>query len=399
LAALVNAAVVIASVAITYLVIQFVFFRYLLPDMPLNLQPHLSDRANVFLQNSKSHPVAQNYVALIGDSYAQGVGDWLLSVGGQGNRPHHSADVIHDLAGRDVVSFGYAGSGSAEAMALHVTRALGGGACYAFPSIGEPKQFVIYFYEGNDIDDNNELIERAIQAHGPGLAAAVDAFLERNYGVASPWECYGHLGEMVLGMGRFLIRQQLRRQGFIDLPASRNRVVIAGTPTAVPELQLPSMPLSDQEIADGITVFDRSLAWLRRKYPAVPATVVYVPAPAATYRHAGTEVVGRDIFEPELSRKTGRPVLVNGPTFPVPGIYAHSQRICEGIRAATLRNGAGFADARPMLRAAGSRQPAHGPRDWKHLNEAGYRLLGALVVRHLDDQPADACDDSWPQGL
>jgi hypothetical protein len=384
-------------VAITYLVIQFVFFRYLLPDMPLNLQPHLSDRANVFLQHSKSHRLPQNYVALVGDSYAQGVGDWLLSVGGEGNRPHHSADVMHDLTGRDVVSFGRAGSGSAEAMVLHVSRVLDAGPCYAFPSIDVPQQFVIYFYEGNDIDDNNGLIERAIHARGPGLAAAVDAFLGRDYGAAPRWDCYAHLGEMVVGMGRFLIRQQLRREGFIDLPPSRNRIVIAGTPTAIPELQLPSMRLSDHEIADGITVFDRSLAWLRRKYPAVPATVIYIPAPSTTYRHAGADVVGRDVYEPELSRKAGHAVVVDGPTFPVPGISAHGQRICEGIRTATLRNGAGFVDARPVLRAAGSRQPLHGPRDWKHLNETGCRLLGALVVRHLDDRPADACDDLWPE--
>jgi hypothetical protein len=49
-----------------------------------------------------------------------------------------------------------------------------------------------------------------------------------------------------------------------------------------------------------------------------------------------------------------------------------------------------------MLRAAGARAAVHGPRDWNHLNETGYRLLGALVVKHLEDRPADACDDAWP---
>jgi hypothetical protein len=36
------------------------------------------------------------------------------------------------------------------------------------------------------------------------------------------------------------------------------------------------------------------------------------------------------------------------------------------------------------------------PHDWKHPNETGYRLLGALVAEHLDDRPADPCDDRWP---
>jgi hypothetical protein len=51
----------------------------------------------------------------------------------------------------------------------------------------------------------------------------------------------------------------------------------------------------------------------------------------------------------------------------------------------------------PALRAAGARQTLHGPHDWKHLNETGYRLLGALVAQHLEDRPADACDDRWPE--
>jgi hypothetical protein len=394
--ALINAAVVAASLAVTYLAVQLVFFRFFLADLPANLRPYLSDRARVFAQTSSAHEVPHDYVALLGDSYAEGVGDWMLAAGGERNTPFGSADAIHALAGRDVASFGRAGAGSAEAMVLRVTRILRAGACYAFPPVEPPKRFVVYFYEGNDLDDNNVLIERDIRVRGPGLAAAVDAFLARDYAVEPHWRCYAHLGEMVERMGRFVIRRRLRRERYVDLPASDNRILIAGVPTATPELQVPSMPLGEQDIADGLTVFDRSLAWLRRNFPGVPVTVIYIPSPASTYRHATAAVVGRDIYPLDISRKNGRPMLVDGQTFPVSQVYAHSQRICEGVRAASLANGAGFVDTRPALRAAGARQAVHGPRDWKHLNETGYRLLGALVAKHLDDRPSDPCDDRWP---
>src|SRR5262245_5361441 len=51
-AGLVNATVVAASLAVTYLVVQFVFFRFLLADLPPNLRPYLPDRARVFAQTS-----------------------------------------------------------------------------------------------------------------------------------------------------------------------------------------------------------------------------------------------------------------------------------------------------------------------------------------------------------
>jgi hypothetical protein len=132
---LANTALVVISLAITYLVGEFVFFRYLLPDMSMNLRPHLPDRADFFLQNSKAELVPHDYIALVGDSYAQGMGDWLLSVGGRSDQPYHSANVIHDLLGRDVVTFGRASAGSAEGMVLRLTRVLGDSYCYIFPPI------------------------------------------------------------------------------------------------------------------------------------------------------------------------------------------------------------------------------------------------------------------------
>jgi len=157
------------------------------------------------------------------------------------------------------------------------------------------------------------------------------------------------------------------------------------------------MALNDAEVEDGVTVYNRSLAWLRRNYPDIPTTVIYIPSPAAIYRHANSDAVSRDVYEPQLSRKEGDIVKSVGRTFAVTEVYAHSQRICNGIRAATLNNGAGFVDARPVLRAAASRQPVHGPRDWDHPNEVGYRVIGTLVAQHLGDRPAEACDDRWPK--
>jgi hypothetical protein len=393
---LANAALVIVSLAITYLVAEYAFFRYALPHLSMNLRPHLPDRADFYLQNSKAAYVPHDYIALIGDSYAQGMGDWLLSVGGKNDRPYHSANVIHDLAGKDVVTFGRAAAGSAEALVLRVTRILGDSYCYLFPPIERPKQFFIYFYEGNDIYDNNRVVELAAKQGDSDPRASIDRFLDRDYGSISRWRCHGHFGDTIFRMARFLIRDAFAKDRVIDLPPTKNQVMVAGAAIGTSELQAPPVNLSDRQIADGVMVYERSLAWLRRRFPDAPITVVYVPSPAATYRHAGAEVVAKDVYLPEASKATGRYTLVDGPSFPVSGVYAYSQRVCERIRDASLRAGLSFIDARAAFRRAGAREAVHGPRDWNHPNEAGYRLLGAIVVEHLHDRPADACDDSWP---
>src|SRR4051812_4428917 len=79
---LLNAILITASISCTYLVVEFVFFRILLPRLSLNLKTHLPDTAGVLVQASKSGFIPHDYIALLGDSYAEGVGDWLLQVNG-----------------------------------------------------------------------------------------------------------------------------------------------------------------------------------------------------------------------------------------------------------------------------------------------------------------------------
>ena len=80
--ALANALLLFVSIAVTYLVASFVIFRFLLPHLSLNLHPHFPDIAEVFAQTSKSGTVPRDYIALLGNSYAEGQGDGLLAANG-----------------------------------------------------------------------------------------------------------------------------------------------------------------------------------------------------------------------------------------------------------------------------------------------------------------------------
>jgi hypothetical protein len=85
--------------------------------IPLRLHGDLPEDVGVFAQSSKSGVVPRDPVLLLGDSYAQGEGDWVLEADPNRNGPFHSAHVINRLIGRDVVTLGVAGAGSAEGIA------------------------------------------------------------------------------------------------------------------------------------------------------------------------------------------------------------------------------------------------------------------------------------------
>ena len=392
--ALANAAVVTVTLLITYAIGEFLFFRFMLPYMPLSLRPYMPEQADYFLQNAKSNYVPHDYIALVGDSYAAGLGDWLLATGDKKDKPYHSANVLHDLLKRDVITFGRAGAGSAEGMVLRVSRILDDRSCYLFPPIEEPARILMYFYEGNDLDDNYFLLRNSIKPAGGDIAPSVDKFLAEDYAQSSHWRCHGNLGDLIFRLARFAARYAGRTGGIIDLnPDSRNLAIIAGKPQAVGGMQVPALGQTDAQIDDSVVVYSRSLDWLRHRFPNTPVTVVYLPAPATVYRFARPEFIARDVYTPDRGPK----FYFNDAAVAVDRIYSNSQKICEKIRAASLAEGAGFIDTRPALRRAAAKTNIHGPRDYNHLNEVGYRTVGTLLAGRIDDAGArDACDDSWP---
>jgi len=384
-----NAALSVVSFLLTYLVCEFLFFRFMLPSMSYNIRPHLPDRADFFMQNSKSHYVPHDYIALLGDSYAVGVGDWLLAGGGLADKPYHSANVIHDLARRDVASFGRVNIGSAQAMVQRVTRILDDDYCYLFPEIETPSRFVLYFYEGNDFADNYELLLDDIKPRSGDLGAQVDAFLRERYARPSPWACHGHFGDMLWRMGRYAVKYAGRPPPpVIDQVTTMNPIVLGGATRMAGDFQAPPLLMSESEIGAAVTVYARSLAWLRGRFPGVPVTVVYIPSAPSVYRHGGETVMLKQVFEPGAP---GGPTTRFGIHVPPAAIYARSELACMAVRAATPEDVA-FVDARPALRKVAATTFVHGPRDWNHPNELGYRTLGALVVARLDQRTHDACD-------
>ena len=385
---LANATVSVVSFLLTYLVCELLFFRFMLPSMSYNIRPHLPDRADFFMQNSKSRYAPRDYIALLGDSYATGVGDWLLAGGGLADKPYHSANVIHDLLGRDVASFGRVNIGSAQAVVQRVTRILDDDYCYLFPAIEPPGRFVVYFYEGNDFADNYELLVNDIKPRAGDLAPQIDAFLRERYAKPSPWACHGHFGDMLWRMGRYAVKYSWRPPAVIDLPVAMNPVVIGGETRMAGDFQAPPLLMTDAEIGGAVAVYARSLAWLRGRFPNVPVTVVYVPSAPSVYRHGGETVLLKEVFAPS---EAGGPTYKFGLPASPATIYAKSQMACTRVRDATPE-GVAFIDARPVFRAAAQKAFVHGPRDWNHPNELGYRILGALVAEKIDQRAHNACD-------
>src|SRR5262249_312548 len=144
--------------------------------------------------------------ALLVDSYAEGLGNWLLQVGGDRTKPHHSADVIRQASGRDVVSFGKGGAGSAESVVLRPARIFPSSRCSVFPALEAPRQIFVYFDEGNDVEDNDHFLDKVNGRYHRPDAAAIDRYLSERYAATYPWHCHWQLAEFMIAMASFAVR-------------------------------------------------------------------------------------------------------------------------------------------------------------------------------------------------
>ena len=380
-AALANALLLFVSIGVTWLVASFVIFRFLLPHLSLNLHPHFPDIAEVFAQTSKADIAPHDYIALLGDSYAEGQGDGLLAANGDRAKFVHSAHILHRLTGRDVVSLGLGGAGSVQAMVRQPARILLGD-CFLYPRLEQPRHILVYFYEGNDLDENGYIAGR-VAAEGPITRETIARYVVERDGAPPRFRCFTDLGETTFKMAHFLITNA---ESFETLrkPSQHNKVLSGGTPHPAPSLQKPPAEMEAGARDAALMVFDVSLEWLRENFSS-PVTIVYLPSPAAIYRHAEAAV---DVYT--------RWPLNEVRALPVSEIYAASQRTCEQVRNLTLGRGARFLDMRPVLRAAAAKAMIHGPRDWNHFNEAGYRVLGETLARETDGSASTECVD-WDQ--
>jgi hypothetical protein len=382
---------VVCSLCVTAALAEVTFSLVGLPYVPLRLHRDLPRDIQVFAQTSKAGVLPRDPVVLLGDSYAQGYGDWLGDVYRHGNKPFHSAHVINKLIGRDVVTLGEGGAGSAEGVAAYPALAYRYADKAWYLRFPRPHSVVIYFYEGNDLNDNMRFLASYAPAPDTAdLAGEIDRAL-----AAYPAVLAIHPGwARHLPLLRFMAAVAWRRffenppgqanaapASIESTPAPRperpNVVEVAGHAVDLPAiLQSPPLEMSHAQMQQAALVFERSLVFLRTLLPSTPVLVVYLPSPLATYR----------LRSPQVSIEKYPMAGPAGP-FPREQVSEYSDVVCLLIRGASIGQQVGFFDLRPAIRATASRELVHGPHDFRHFNKKGMEVLGREVAERIDRPP------------
>ena len=401
-----NLALLLTSAGIAYLIIEILVFRAALPLMPLKFHGYLGDLYTL-AQSSKAQLKPKNYIALVGDSYAQGKGDWLLSADHRRNSPFHSAHVINKKTGQDVVTFGKSGAGSIDGIMINPIRNFRRINSSLLYDLEDPKTIVVYFYEGNDLNNNLRTIKKYITTKTAErdidrrLEAFVEDFFNKSAtscsGIFGSASCTGILGNafamrfmsnlapdviedwMKFSRAEANPRQKIHRHR--KKTAHINKARVAGAVLNIPDtLQAPAIELNDNEHRVTVKAFEIALSRLRRFFPDTRIIVTVVPAPLTVYELASNQV-SIQTYENRAAVNAAEEVEKT------------SNDICELVESASSRVGADFIDVRDEIREVALNKVIHGPQDWKHFNKEGYEALGNALAAILKNPlgPSAGC--------
>ncbi|MBK8015015.1 MAG: hypothetical protein IPK13_27160 [Deltaproteobacteria bacterium] len=415
-----NLLIVIVAVLVSAFIIEALFCLSL-QSVPLRLQVYLDRRIFPLGATSKRAVIPKDYLLLVGDSYAKGNGDWLLS---QANpKRYYSGHVLFERAQRDVISFAVSGAdnpnGFAIEPALHFWRI---NKQWAF-GLEAPHVVLAYFYEGNDVDQNALFLRRhALQAKtwtSSVTEAQLRAHLIRDRDRIAAREQVNTppLWRRVtaLDFAARLIWQELQAKKnhyymFRDqteafahrtdakyLDDDVNIALVGSRKVPFPYiLQGPAIDLTDPEVEESFVVLRASLRVLRETFPTARVSLVYIPSPLSIYTWSSSALMferygytyNRGSGSGSGFAKEGIDVALRatdtvraqnldrvGITDPRTVLERHA-RLTALARSAASELDLAFFDLTPDLRRAASQQVLHGPMDLKHLNQVGQQVVG-----------------------
>jgi hypothetical protein len=388
------------------LVILELIFPFLINKLPFKVYSTLGRDISILGQTSKRSVLPKDYIAIIGDSYALGLGDWKrqqVEANWLTTDPEQVTHIINRETGEDVIAFGKMGAGSISTATEAVKTLKYLNSLWAY-KVEKPKKIIVYFYEGNDIYDNISDILFLFNKRFPPKEiyneSYFDIFLKKDFlekkslsqksGFLDKFFVSKLLFESMKSNIKFFksfLNNQAKKKSPIQerkstlLNSNINRIRVGGKEIQLPiDTQGPPFvgksqadrlgDIGEEYLADAVYLFEKSLLFLKQIFQDVDIEVVYIPSPLSIYPIISPVV----IYEHWIL--LNKHMVVKSEL-----IFPKSHEICKLIESVSKKYGFKFLDSGKYLKSIVTRgKLAHGPKDWTHFNKNGYEALSKGIL-------------------
>ena len=345
-----------------------VTLRISLDKIPRNLFNFFDDELQILGQTSKRALLpSDGYIAILGDSYGLGQGDWFADNKFNRNSRYQAAHILQNKLARDVLSFSLAGAGNYDGAALFAINAHKLIKRHGL-HLTKPKYLIVYFYEGNDIENNLRFYERyyapAFERESLFDDKNFDYFeskLERKYLQGKPRNIEGNfLFAKAIGSAFEYLVKRIKLDQMDKGQNDGPQALIAGQRVALNEdvWKEDILRHSEQEIKLSNRFLERALLRAKEYFRADHNLLIYIPSPASTYQ-----------LVEERQNRAKRTKL-----------HLLSREL---VGSTADKHKFSFVDLSPKLQQKAREILVHGPKDCLHFNKRGYELLADSIVKSL----------------
>jgi len=155
-------------------------------------------------------------------------------------------------------------------------------------------------------------------------------------------------------------------------PGKMNQARISNQIVQLPDsLQGPALALNADELKQAWFAFDQSLQFTRKKFPDTHFMLVYIPSVLSTYE-LQSEQISVQTYERRERIFTRQQLLES------------SQQMRNTFIKMANDKQLPFVDTTDAMQSAAKIKALHGPEDWNHPNQEGYRVMTESIIQQLE---------------
>jgi len=387
-------------------------FPYFLHKIPLYLHAAIDSGLLGLAQTSKRSLIPDDYILILGDSNAAGIGEWFNeSLNDRRNLwpDFHTAHILHNKLNVDVISFGGAGAGNLMNLVFSPITQFKYINSFGPYNLKKPKRILVIFDEGNDITDNiKELFKLYLNKFDKDRIydqSYFKLFLDDVFQNNNPYLEKSNRFEVSTSSLKRLLFSRFLYKGIDDLfyedkyAENHQRVLnktkihkfkaneVSRYPSGYfANIALvgsekwvfsnknfrPPIDVIEDDIKLGIYVFEQSLLYASEFFKGSKIDIVFLPSVTSSYQLLTLEDSGSGLNRLESN-------------------YSYLAEIKESeiflvqeVKKIAEKHGFGFIDVRQDVRSASKSQIIHGMVDQNHFNEVGYHVFSDSIINQSD---------------
>lgn len=395
-----------AKVSIIWIVLFFLLFEFVLAKLylhhlPLKFYTHLSGPVQRLSQYTKENLMPKDYIAISGDSYADGFGPWLYDNSWSWGQPSYATQhLIHERTGIDCITYSYPGYGNFGTAISMVAEHDFFEESTFWLTPEDPKLILFFFYEGNDLLNNiHETRQRGISTdfknNKKSLGSFRDIMTNETKMKMNDYGWMDNFSTINLFNGLFLhyfsqiedpaisseipanrmpnnhFHEKNSTKRVIDKDNVENLALINNQVIPLGFAEGPALHLSEKEIMQSLLITEESISYVKQNYEKSRIAIIYIPSALALYEFE-SEFIRPAPFT--LDRST------RDKTFEPQKARDKSDFLRKHMKGIAQRQNVYYIDPVDKLREIAQKELLHGPRDPIHFNEKGYKAFADSII-------------------